>query len=327
MDKSNCRGGGDADKAKALYIRMRFAELKNSGGVLCRRDALKPSLLDHLREQSEVVRAAAEAARRPVVTAQQNLSRRLWHVFQWLEEAVQYLCVIRPAVTREFRLTDALTIDQPKFDHGFVSFRRQGLRESEPLDYVALQYLLAGDESPVIRVGINAAAAMDELLRTSMLKFHYQTEEDNQGIVRYGAFRVQPKISASVLVRPDYLRQVVNVTLRNVDRFDSVVLEFLPDALGESALEDLVRCALGSSDRFLHLAPVALVKQHGKSQDRTRIGSSDLAATCPRALVKRSHRRYRRHSPTHDLGCGRRPASEQRIERGYLPARSWVRNT
>jgi hypothetical protein len=247
---------------------------------------LKPSLLDQLREQSEAERAAAEAARRPLETAQQNISRRLWHAFQWLDEAVQYLGVIRPAVTHKFRLTDGLTIDQPKFDQGLVSFRRQGLRESEPLDYVALQYLLVGDESPVIRVGINSAAAMDGLLRTSMLKFHYQTEEANQGIAWYGVFRVQPKISASVLMRPDYLRQAVHVTLHNVDRFDSVVLEFSPDALGESALEDLVRCALGTSDRFLHLAPVALVKQRGNSQDRLDpIDRPHIGPAVRRALV------------------------------------------
>lgn len=245
-------------------------------------ESSKPSLLDQLREKSEALRAAEEAARRPRETAQQEISRRLWQAFQWLDEAVRYLGVIHPTVTRSFQLSDALSIDRPKFEQGYVVFRRQGLQDSGLLEYVALQYRLAGAEPVVVRVGVNAASAMDERLRSSMLKFHYQVEQDIQGVARYGVFRVLPTISASILLRPDYSRQVVNVSLQNVDRFDSVVLEFPPDALGESALEDLVRCVLGESDRFLHLAPVALARpKRGEAQDRPRRDDSNPPMDVP----------------------------------------------
>jgi hypothetical protein len=72
-------------------------------------------------------------------------------------------------------------------------------------------------------------------------------------------FHVQPAIAASVRFQPDYRRRVIEVTLRNVDRFESVLLEFEPTGIDESALEDLVRFMLGESSAFLHRAPLAYV--------------------------------------------------------------------
>ena len=58
----------------------------------------------------------------------------------------------------------------------------------------------------------------------------------------------------------DYSRQIVQVTLRNVDRFESVSLEFGPDKLTEAALEDLVKLILGDPNAFLRRAPLALIR-------------------------------------------------------------------
>ena len=71
---------------------------------------------------------------------------------------------------------------------------------------------------------------------------------------------MQPVVSASVRFQPDYARQVVAVTLRNVDRFESVLLEFVPDRIDEAALEDLVKMMLGEENGFLRRAPLALIK-------------------------------------------------------------------
>lgn len=227
----------------------------------------KPSLLDELREKSEAVRALDAAARLPLEQARQDISRALWQTYRWLDEAVGHLGVIRPTVARRFRLTDSVAVEEPRFDHGFVAFRREGQDDPEALDHVELHYQLAGSEPAVVRVGINAATSMDARLRASMLNFDYQTERDEQDVVRFGVFHVEPSIRASVRFQPDYRLQVVDVTLRNVDRLESLTLEFRPDAIGEPALEALVRCMLGESDEFLHSAPVALGRpRHAESR-------------------------------------------------------------
>ena len=78
--------------------------------------------------------------------------------------------------------------------------------------------------------------------------------------MRYGVFRVQPQVSASVRLEPDYREQAVHVALRNVDRFESLHLEFQPDKLNESALEQLVKFMMGENNGFIRLAPLKLIR-------------------------------------------------------------------
>lgn len=223
-------------------------------------DSSDRKLLDALREKSEALRARDSAARKPVEEALKDIDRGLWRAFRWLDEALGHLEVIGPKVGHTFRLGSILSIANPKFDRGFVSFRRRGLAGLEIIDHVEMFYRMEGPQEIVLRLPPAAAAGVEERLRGSTLSYQYQTEHDEKRIVRFGVFRVQTAIAASVRFEPDYHRQVVHVTLRNVDRFESVTLEFAPDKLDESALEDLVKFMLGEANTFLRRAPLAMLR-------------------------------------------------------------------
>lgn len=230
-------------------------------------DPTKPSLLDQLRAQAEAVRAHNAAARRPIEKAREEIDSSLWRAFRWFEEAMSHLDVIRPTVSRQFQLSDILTMDRPQLDRGFVSFRRRGLSLHEVLDHVEVYYRLTGSQPFVLRVHPSAAIGVEARLRAATMQFRSETEQDDQGRVRNALFHVEPSMRASVLFAPDYERQVVDVTLSNVDRFESVRLVFQPDKIDVAALEDLVRLILGEPNGFLYRAPLALIKA---SRDETR---------------------------------------------------------
>jgi hypothetical protein len=118
-------------------------------------------------------------------------------------------------------------------------------------------YKLTLDAPIVVKVQPGAAVAIEDKLRNAHLPYEYQTEQDEARIVRHGLFTVTPSVTASVRILPDYRRQLFQVTLRNVDRFESVILEFVPEKLDETALEDLVRFMLGEASTFLRRAPLA----------------------------------------------------------------------
>lgn len=223
-------------------------------------DPAKPTLLDALRQQSESLRAQDQAARKPIEEALKDIDRGLWRAFRWLDEALGHLEVIRPNVGHTFHLDNILAIPKPRFDRGFVSFRRRALAGLEVLEHVEMFYRLEGPQPLVVRVSPAAAMGIEERLRGSTLPYQYQTEQDERRVVRFGVFQVQPAISASVRFEPDYHHQFVQVTLRNVDRFESVHLEFQPDKLDEPALEDLVKFMMGESSNFLRRAPLKLIK-------------------------------------------------------------------
>lgn len=223
-------------------------------------DSTKSSLLEQLREKSQALRAQGEAARRPFEEALKEIDRILWRAFRWLDEASSHLEVIHPRVGHVFHLHNLLTIECPKFERGFVSFRRRAVAATEVLEHVEFFYRLEGEKPLTLRLNPLASPGVEERLRASTLPYQYTTEHDEKRIVRFGLFQVQPVISASVRFEPDYHQQRVQVTLRNVDRFESVSLDFAPDKVDESALEDLVKFMMGEPSGFLRRAPLALIR-------------------------------------------------------------------
>lgn len=219
-----------------------------------------PSLLNQLREKSEAMRASDQAARKPMEEALKEIDRILWRSFRWLDEAIGHLEVIRPRVAHVFRLGTVLSVERPRFDRGFVSFRRRPLAGLEVLEHVELFYKLEGDKPIVLRLNPVASRSVEDRLRTSTLPYQYTTEADERRIVRFGVFQIQPQIQAAVRFEPDYRHQVIQVTLRNVDRFESVSLDFTPEKLTEEALEDLVKFMMGDANGFLRRAPFAMLR-------------------------------------------------------------------
>lgn len=223
-------------------------------------NSFKPSLLDQLREKSQALRAQGEASRKPMEEAAKDIDAVLWRAFRWLDEASSHLGVIHPRVGHVFHLQNIVTIERPRFERGFVSFRRRTFAAQEVLEHVEFFYRLEGDKPLVMRLNPVASRGLEERLRTSTLPYQYTTEQDEKRVMRYGLFQVQPVISASVRFEPDYPQQVVQVTLRNVDRFESVSLDFPPDNVNEAALEDLVKFMMGEPNGFLRRAPLALIR-------------------------------------------------------------------
>jgi len=214
------------------------------------------SLLSTLRAQSEALRAQGVTARPPIEVTQREMDRRLWRAFRWLEEALNHLEVIHPAVGHRFHLGNLLHVDRPQFERGFVTYRRRAVGGQELLEHVELFYNLRGSEPIALRVNPAAAGSVEERLRSSTLPFHYQTEQDERRVVRHGVFTVTPAIAASVRFQPDYRELTIDVTLHNVDRFEPVSLAFEGPSLDETALEDLLRLILGESNTFLRRAPL-----------------------------------------------------------------------
>ena len=145
------------------------------------------------------------------------------------------------------------------------------------------------------------------------MPYQYQTEQDERRVVRYGVFHVQPQITSTVRLEPDYREQMVHVALRNVDRFESLHLEFQPDKVNEAALEQLVKFMLGESNGFLRLAPLEAHPRHAAR-------SAGITGRGRGAVLASTHtRRHLRLRACVDGWASRRPL---RITYGPAPAPS-----
>lgn len=223
---------------------------------MSRHDAKGSSLLSRLRQQSDAVRAA-EAPRRSAEDILQDIDQRLWQLYRFLDEALAHLAVIRPVIAHEFRIDQLVSLSGLRFEQGFVSYRRRHLAGQELLDYVEAFYRLTGSQPMKLRVVPTAVGSLENRLRNAGIPFRYEAEVDERKVIRSGVFSITPAVTASLRFDPDYRGQEIGVRLTNVDRFESVNLEFKPEQFVEAAFEDLVRMMLGESNAFLRRAPLA----------------------------------------------------------------------
>jgi hypothetical protein len=214
------------------------------------------SLLDRLRRQSDAIRSQSSPAK-PVEEVLADMDRRLWRAYRWIEEALAHLEVIKPVVAHEFRLDSLPVMTGLAFDRGFVSYRRRHLGGQDLIEYVEMFYRLVGASNVTLKVPPASATAVEERLRHAAITFQSHAVHDDKRIVVESTFVYTPMISASVRFDPDYRRQRIDVRLSNVDRVESVNLEFMPEKFDEPALEDLLRFVLGESNAFLRRAPLA----------------------------------------------------------------------
>jgi hypothetical protein len=218
-------------------------------------NAPKPgSLLDTLRAQSTAVRAQGEAARKPVEEVLADMDRQLWRAFRWLDEALGHLEVIKPQVAHRFAIPGVVTIDRPQFERGFVSYRRRHLAGQELLAHIDLFYRLLGPQTLIVKVHPGSALSVEDRLRPTAMPYQYMTETDENRVVRFGVFHITPAISANVRFEPDYHRQLIEVVLRNVDRFEAVQAV---EAAAELPLREGIRRRRGVPD-CVEVAPEGL---------------------------------------------------------------------
>ncbi len=214
------------------------------------------SLLDTLRVQSDAMRGQEQSAKRTPDEALKDLDRRMWKSFKWLDEAIGHLAVIRPVIAHEYRIPDVLSIPSPQFDQGFVSYRRKAMAGQDLVEHIELFYRLALPKPIDVTFPVSSARSVDDRLRAAQLKFQYRAIHDEDRVVRRGLFQVAAAVTAFIKFLPDYRRQTVEVTLRNVDRFETVIVEFAAEKFDDAALEDLVRFILGEDNAFLRRAPL-----------------------------------------------------------------------
>ncbi len=217
----------------------------------------RSALIESLRTRADALRNAERSRQRSAVDVIRAVDQRLRRALRWLDEALALLEVIRPVVAHRFTVQGLLTISDLRFVGGVVSCRRGRVMGEDVIELVELGYRLENDAPIRLVVPPGDARVASERLRESQLDYSYRRGGGDPAGGRGGVFVITQAVTASVRLAPDFDRGIVAAALANVDRLETVTLEFAPDALDEAALEDLVRLMLGESDAFLRRAPLA----------------------------------------------------------------------
>jgi hypothetical protein len=214
------------------------------------------NLLNALREQADEVAARREQQRELSREVVDRVDQRLHLIFRYFDEACGLLQVIRPAVNRRFTLPEIVTYTDMSLDQAQVTFRKLKFQEREIYDYVVVYYSLAGPVPAPLRVASRNAAEVERSLLSANIEYRADRDTSIRGAATHNVIHVAPGLRCEVRFEPDFANERITVTLRNVDRLESALLEFQPDKLDAAALDDLVNLMLGKPSQFLLRAPL-----------------------------------------------------------------------
>jgi len=213
-------------------------------------------LLEQLRAQADAVatkRVQQLNLSREVVD---RLDQRMHAVFQYFDEVCKLLQVISPPIERAFDLPHIVRYEGLHLEKASVIFRKQRLLDRDAYDYVVVYYALAGQPLAPLRVPIRRSQEIERALVSAHIEFSCDTDSTVQSGATYNVIRVAPELRCEVRFDPDFENECIVVTLRNVDRFEPVILDFETAKLDTHALDDLVNLILAKPSQFLLRAPL-----------------------------------------------------------------------
>ena len=214
------------------------------------------SLLDNLRVQADAINARRveqlELSREVV----ERVDKRLHSIFRYFDEACGLLQVVSPPIEREFVLADVASYSRMSFERGQATFRKQQFHQRDIYDHVVVYYSLTGPPPAPLRVASRRAAEVERALSSANIEFRSESDSGVRGAATYNIIHVAPGLRCEVRFDPDFVAERIVVTLRNVDRFEPILLDFEAGALDTAALDDLVKLMLGKPSQFLLRAPL-----------------------------------------------------------------------
>jgi hypothetical protein len=213
-------------------------------------------LLEQLRAQADAVATKRLQQLKLSRELIERLDRRLHAVFQYFDEACKLLQVICPPIEREFVLADIARYEGLTFQRGNVMFRKQRLQDRDVYDYVVVYYQLTGPAPPPFRVAVRHSPEIEQRLHAANIEFRSDTDSSVEGGAKSKVIRIAPGLRCEIRFDPDFESERIVVALRNVDRFEPVILDFQTEALDTRALDDLVNLMLGKPSQFLLRAPL-----------------------------------------------------------------------
>jgi len=213
-------------------------------------------LLEQLRAQADAVAAKRVQQLKLSREVVDRIDQRMHVVFQYFDEACKLLQVIAPPIERRFELPHIVRYEGLHLERASVMFRKQRLQDRDVYDYVVVYYSLGGPAPAPLRVAIRRSPEIERALTHANIEFTCDTDSSVQTGATYNVIRIAPGLRCEVRFDPDFENGRVVVTLRNVDRFEPVILDFETPALDTKTLDNLVNFMLAKPSQFLLRAPL-----------------------------------------------------------------------
>jgi hypothetical protein len=218
-------------------------------------ESASPSgLLARLRSQAEAIerRDSTDARAADRLMLRFDVERRMRGAFDFYQELVRYIGVVKPEIAHEYRLDGIGSFTAQRVADAFVDSR---LRREDGRPWMEMVLLTVVAVSPTnLRVERAPAEVKTLLDRLGAANLRYTSDDPLDGSQR-AAIDIAGEITAYARIMADRNRGRIAFLCRNVGGFGTANFVVDTRTAEESIFEEFANHLLGTDSRFLQLAP------------------------------------------------------------------------
>jgi hypothetical protein len=211
-------------------------------------------LISQLRQQAEMRQREANFASAERNAISEATDAALKRVFFYLHDLVQQLNIVKPAVQREYALSDGYNLDKLSWQEGFADYRTQSQSAGALVELVTFSYRLAGDGALVIERDGTTAERFRTQLFDCGLAFDVKEIRNERRYLERAEFSIRSELGVSARWRADFDNGVVVLETRNLERLGNGLYRIAPQVIDKPMMEAFGRLILGLPNRFREMA-------------------------------------------------------------------------
>lgn len=233
---------GSADEAPAL-------EASSSLG-----SAAAGSLLARLKQTAQSVQQVAEQRDAVQEATAQRLSSSLGAVFQYLDDLIKQLNIIKPEIPKEFIFPGNIVFAGMRWVEGAADFRMVPTATEDRLyESLTARIRIASPKRLVVERDAIGVEPLRKLLHDYNIAFQVEEKQNVRKMIESARFTFPCEIKAGFIIRADYEAGNLLLRTRNIERFGMMEFRLQPGDLNPETLDELTKLFLGEKSRFLQI--------------------------------------------------------------------------
>jgi hypothetical protein len=209
-------------------------------------------LLDELKKQAEGLKSENQRTTADSLVVNTKLTEaKMQQTFEFLNELIKQLNVLRPESPRGFDIETAGRFEKLLLDDFFVDYRKRKIGDKEFFDHIILRFKHGNDQVlEVTRDSQQLIERLRDFLMVSNLKFEMTEKKNERGFVLSATFKIPCVVRSEVIIqaRGDVAQLVFKI--KNIERINSFDLQFPASEVTENMLDEFARYIVGKTNKF-----------------------------------------------------------------------------
>lgn len=212
------------------------------------------SLLARLKQTAQSVQQVAAQHGAAQEATAQRLSSSLGAVFQYLDDLIKQLNIIKPEIPKEFIFPGNIVFAGMRWVEGAADFRMLPTATEDRLyESLTARIRINSPQRLVVERDAIGVEALRKLLHDYNIAFQVEEKQNARKMIESARFTFPCEIKAGFIIRADYEAGNLLLRTRNIERFGMMEFRLQPDDLNPETLDELTKLFLGEKSRFLQM--------------------------------------------------------------------------